>query len=228
MSWAIVARVFKTKVGSPARKAVLLTLANYCDDAGESCFPGQETIKRDTELSADTIQRQVKALTAAGFVSGVKRRRKGHWASWNYKINLSMLWHDQAAPCGTVDTTEPAEPAAPCGTARPHHAARPSRTMRHKPSTKPFNKPSRAKPPSRPDGLGDLGARLRSRIGRDKFDAWFAGATVVGSTDHSVTVEMPSKMFASHAAQNFEADVLACCRAQQSTIERVRFVARAA
>jgi hypothetical protein len=100
--------------------------------------------------------------------------------------------------------------------------------MRLKPSTKPFNKPSRAKPPSSPDGLGDLGARLRSRIGRDKFDAWFGAAAIVASTDESVTVEMPSKLYASHAAQNFEADVLACCQDQQSTIERVKFVARRA
>ena len=119
---------------------------------------------------------------------------------------------------------------------KPRHAARPSRTMRHGqaapcginlPLNHSINLCARNRRAAL-TGSAILGARLRSRIGRDKFDAWFAGATVVGSTDHSVTVEMPSKMFASHAAQNFEADVLACCRAQQSTIERVRFVARAA
>jgi chromosomal replication initiation ATPase DnaA len=93
---------------------------------------------------------------------------------------------------------------------------------------KPFTKPSRAKAPSSPDGLGALGAPLRSRIGQDKFDAWFGGAVIAGSTDDSVTVELPTKFKASHVERNFEADVLACCKAQQSTIERVRFIARAA
>jgi chromosomal replication initiation ATPase DnaA len=100
--------------------------------------------------------------------------------------------------------------------------------MRLKPFTKPFKEPSRAKAPSSPDGLGPLGAPLRSRIGRDKFDAWFGGAVIAGSTDDSVTVELPTKFKASHVERNFEADVLACCKAQQSTIERVRFIARAA
>jgi chromosomal replication initiation ATPase DnaA len=100
--------------------------------------------------------------------------------------------------------------------------------MRLKPFTKPFNKPSRAKAPSSPDGLGALGAPLRNRIGRDKFEAWFGGAVIAGSTEDSVTVELSTKFKASHVERNFEADVLACCKAQQSTIEHVRFIARAA
>ena len=225
MSWAIVARVLKTKVGSPSGKAVLLALANHCDEKGESCFPGQETIQEITELSADTIQRQIKALIDCNLISGIKKRKKGHWASWNYQINLSMLWEDHTAPCGTV-TTE--DQAASSGAAMPQGAVRPCRTMRLKPFTQPFNKPSRAKAPSSPDGLGALGAPLRNRIGHDKFEAWFGGAVIAGSTEDSVTVELPSRFKASHIERNFEADVLACCKAQQSTIERVKFIARAA
>jgi hypothetical protein len=168
MSWAIVARVLKTKVGSPSGKAVLLALANHCDEAGKSCFPGQETIQESTELSADTIQRQIKTLIGGKFISGIKQRKKGHWASWNYQINLSMLWEYQAAPCGTVAD---GDQAASSGAAMPQGAVRPCRTMRLKPFTKPFNEPSRAKAPSSPDGLGALGAPLRNRIGRDKFEA---------------------------------------------------------
>jgi hypothetical protein len=123
MSWSVIARVLKTKVGSSSGKAVLLALANHCDDTGKSCFPGQETIRHITELSADTIQRQIKVLIDAGFVAGIKVRKKGHCASWNYQINLSMLWSDQTAPCGTVEAKEPADQTAPCGTAKPHHAA---------------------------------------------------------------------------------------------------------
>jgi Helix-turn-helix domain len=225
MAWAIVARVQKTKVGSPSGKAVLLALANHCDETGKSCFPGQEAIQEITELSADTIQRQTKALIDGKFISAVKERKRGHWASWTYQINLAMLWEDHTAPCGTVAAEDH---TAPRGTAMPQGAVRPCRTMRLKPFTKPFNEPSRAKAPSSPDGLGALGAPLRNRIGRDKFEAWFGGAVIAGSTEDSVTMELPTRFRAAHVQKNFEADVLACCKAQQSTVEHVRFVARAA
>jgi Helix-turn-helix domain len=233
MAWSIVARVMKTKVGSASGKAILLALANHCDESGGNCYPGQEVIQALTELSLDTIQRQIESLVSGGFVTRKKRPAvRGRWASWSYQIDLSKL-ADQAALCGTVDHTAScgsvaADQAAPCGVTEPHHAVSPSRTMRLKPVLKPFNKPSRAKAPSSPDGLGALGAPLRNRIGREKFDAWFGGAVIAGSTADSVTVEFPTKFRASHVERNFEADVLACCQAQQSTIERVRFTARAA
>jgi hypothetical protein len=225
MSWAIVKRVQKTKIGSPSGKAVLLALANYCNENGKSCFPGQETIQQITELSVDTIQRQIKALIEGKFISGTKVRKKGHWASWDYQLNLEMLWEDQAAPCGMVAAEHQ---AALRGTAKPQGAVRPSRTMRLKPTTKPFNEPTRAKAPSSPDGLGALGAPLRNRIGRDKFEAWFGGAVIAAASEDSVTLELTSRFKARYIEQNFEADVLACCRAQQSTIESVKYTARAA
>ena len=56
MAWAIVARVLKTKVGSPSGKAVLLALANHCDEHGGNCYPSQEVIETLTELSVVTWQ----------------------------------------------------------------------------------------------------------------------------------------------------------------------------
>ncbi|MBB4422313.1 hypothetical protein GGD66_000839 [Bradyrhizobium sp. CIR48] len=154
----LTAKVQKTKVGSPSAKALLLALANFADDEGASCFPGQHALQEITELSLDTIQRQLKFLIEGGFVTAEKSRRKGHWASWDYRINLEKLVH-QAALCGTADQAAPSgtvgdDQAAPCGTAKPQDAARPSRTMRPYPSNKPFKEPSRAREPSRPDGLG--------------------------------------------------------------------------
>jgi hypothetical protein len=207
----------------PQRQGCAVGVSQLLQRRSKSCFPGQETIQQITELSKDTIQRQIKALINGKFISGIKVRKKGHWASWDYQLNLEMLWEGQAAPCG-MDAEE--HQAAPRGTAKPQCAARPSRTMRLKPFTKPFNEPSRAKPPSRPDGLGALGAPLRNRLGRDKFEAWFGGAIIAESTEDSVTLELPSRFKARYVEQNFEADVLACCRAQRSTIERVRYSAR--
>jgi hypothetical protein len=57
VSWLVTARVQRTRVGSPSAKALLLALANFSDDNGQNCFPGQEALADITELSLDTIQR---------------------------------------------------------------------------------------------------------------------------------------------------------------------------
>src|SRR4051794_6823231 len=104
MSWAIVARVLKTKVGSSSGKAVLLALANHCDEAGGNCYPGQDAIRAIPELSLDTIQRQLDSLVSAGIVTRKKRPAvRGRWAAWSYQIDLSKIWANQAASCGSVD-----------------------------------------------------------------------------------------------------------------------------
>jgi len=233
MAWAIVDRVFRTKFGSASSKAVMVALANHCDEAGGNCYPSQEIIQSLTELSLDTIQRQLEALTSADFISRKKRPAvRGRWTSWSYQINLSKLIDpaascgpdDQAAPCGKDNSDQ----AAPCGVTEPHHAASPGRTMRLKPVLKPFNKPSRARGPSAPGGLGPLGAAIRSRIGADNFGSWFGGASIADATDDSVTLELSTRFNATQVESRFGNDVLACLQAQQSTIERVRFIGRAA
>lgn len=138
MSFSLHAEVQKTKVGNPSAKALLLALASFADDNGANCFPGQDALSSVTELSLDTIQRQLKFLVDRGFITAQKSRRKGHWASWNYTIVLASqaapCGSDQTAPCGT-DQAAPcgsvaADQAAPCGPTMPHGAALPSRTMR--------------------------------------------------------------------------------------------------
>lgn len=233
MAWAIVDRVFRTKFGSASAKAVMVALANHCDENGGSCYPGQEAIQALTELSMDTIQRQLGTLTSGEYITRKKRPAvRGRWASWSYQINLSKL-ADQAAPCGTDDHAASCGPvssdqAAPCGFTRPHGAASPGRTMRLKPVLKPFNKPSRAREPSALDGLGSLGAALRSRIGADNFASWFGGASIGAATEDSVILELSTRFKASQVESRFASDVLACLQAQQSTIERVKFIWRSA
>jgi hypothetical protein len=135
MAWAIVDRVFRTKFGSASAKAVMVALANHSDEAGGNCYPSQEVIQSLTELSMDTIQRQLEALASGEFISRKKRPVvRGRWASWSYQINLSKLV-DPAAPCGPDDQAascgrDNSDLAAPCGVTEPHHAASPSRTMR--------------------------------------------------------------------------------------------------
>jgi hypothetical protein len=234
MAWAIVDRVFRTRVGKGgAAKAVLLSLANHCDASGGECYPGQEVIQAETQLSLDTIQRQLDYLASAGFIDRKKRPSlRGRWASWCYQINLTKLI-DQTAPCGPDDRAAPCGPessnqTAPCGVTEPHHAVSPSRTMRLKPILKPINKPSRAREPSSPDGLGPLGAAIRSRIGANNFSSWFGGVSIADASEDSVTLEVPTSFKASQIESRYGADVLTCLQAQQPTIEVVLFVARKA
>ncbi|OAF05820.1 hypothetical protein AYJ54_02730 [Bradyrhizobium centrolobii] len=160
MSWVLVSKVQKTKVGSPSAKSLLLALANFADDNGERCFPGQNALREITELSLDTIQRQLKYLIERGFVAALKERRGGRWESWVYRINLSTLSgtaaiggsRDQAASCG-LDGTGQAAPCgmdrtAACGTAMPHPAAPPGRRVRLYPSSHPSKEPERKPAPA--------------------------------------------------------------------------------
>jgi hypothetical protein len=145
MSWSLIGKVQKTRVGSPSAKALLLALANFADEDGHNCFPGQEALSNITELSLDTIQRQLQFLIDRGFVRAGKERRNGRWASWVYTINVAALVDqtassgiaNHAAKCGSAAQDQ----AAPSGSAEPHHAAGPRRIMRPNPSSHSFKEP---------------------------------------------------------------------------------------
>jgi hypothetical protein len=151
MSWAVVDRVFKTTISEgAAANAIMLSLANHCDDDGGSCFPGQDTIQIETGLSLDTIQRVLPILETGGWIKRKKRPgARGQWPSWTYQINLGKLI-DRAAPCGSVDQAAPRgldknDQAAPRGSTGPHHAASPGRKVRLEPVIEPIIEPSRAR-----------------------------------------------------------------------------------
>lgn len=81
MTWAV-----DQRTGSPARKAVLMNLADRADEAW-SCFPGQKRIADDTELGERTVRRALDDLTEAGLILRHHRRRKdGSWTSDRYVL----------------------------------------------------------------------------------------------------------------------------------------------
>jgi len=88
MSWQGTAWAEKQKTGSPARKVLLLVLANYADEYGR-CWPSQATLSEGTEQSIDTVQRQLRKLAADGHISTEKRQRRGgHWPAHAYQLNM--------------------------------------------------------------------------------------------------------------------------------------------
>jgi len=69
MAWA---RTIKT--GSATNKSVLLAVANYANEDGV-CWPSQERLAEDTELSRRSIVRALDDLEAAGHITRERRHR---------------------------------------------------------------------------------------------------------------------------------------------------------
>ncbi|MGX7741554.1 helix-turn-helix domain-containing protein [Rhodopseudomonas parapalustris] len=150
MSWQATAWAAKQVTGSPARKALLLALANYADAAGMS-YPSQDTLARDTEQSTDTVQRQMKQLAALGLVRIEKRPAvKGQWPGLVYFLALPV-----------AEMSEPQSAAR----SEPHSSA--ARSGRHRaakdPSTVPQNTPSPCRTALRHEQIEQIELRGRAR-----------------------------------------------------------------
>lgn len=91
MSLRYLVAAFKTRVGNPTRKLVLLKLADNANDAG-ICWPSLSRIAEDTELSRDTVRRSIADLAAAGLVSIQKREQDGVNLPSFYHLHLECEW----------------------------------------------------------------------------------------------------------------------------------------
>lgn len=67
MSWDTMAWARRVRTGNPGRKAVLMVLAEYADEA-DSCYPSQATLAAATEQSERTVRRQLAELEAMGLL----------------------------------------------------------------------------------------------------------------------------------------------------------------
>jgi DNA-binding transcriptional ArsR family regulator len=86
VDWAIA-----QQVKPPARKFVLVVLANHTDNDG-ICFPGQVLLARECELSVRELQRHLAALVKAGLISRERRQRKnGSRTSDQYELKADSL-----------------------------------------------------------------------------------------------------------------------------------------
>lgn len=88
MSLMMMTEAFRVKVGNPARKLVLLKLADNANDQGE-CWPSYGHIARECEMGRSTVRAHIKALEEAGFLK-IQYRRKGDTNQSNlYLLSLS-------------------------------------------------------------------------------------------------------------------------------------------
>lgn len=83
MAWAV-----QQKVGSSSAKFILLILSNYADNAGV-CWPSQETLAADAEMTDRGIRKCVAFLAEKGLVSVEHRPGTGGGRSTNiYRLRL--------------------------------------------------------------------------------------------------------------------------------------------
>jgi Helix-turn-helix domain len=142
MSWQATAWAEKQKTGSPARKVLLLVLANYANDQGY-CWPSQATIAAGTEQSLDTVQRNLKKLEADGLIIIERRRRaSGQWPALSYRLVMPI--DDLTVPQNAV--RQRSNTVDKSGDLRHGHAAPAAVTepqaLRHEPSREQLIEPS--------------------------------------------------------------------------------------
>jgi biotin operon repressor len=85
---------------------------------------------------------------------------------------------------------------------------------------------SRARGPSRPDGLGPAGALLRQRLGADVYGSWFSGVQVLAVTTDTLTLSGETKFKASRLRQDYEKKILEAWQAITPTIIRLEIIVR--
>ena len=90
MSFQVMAWARSIKTGSATTKAVLMAVANYADEAG-LCWPSQDQIADDTELSRHSVMRALDVLQELGLLTRERRHRKdGSRTSDMITLDLSI------------------------------------------------------------------------------------------------------------------------------------------
>jgi DNA-binding transcriptional ArsR family regulator len=83
----------KQRTGSPAAKSVLVALADYAGEKAQ-CWPSQETLARDTELSERAVRKHLLKLQEAGFISRTGRYDERGWRTSDlFTLDLENARH---------------------------------------------------------------------------------------------------------------------------------------
>ncbi|MET4214375.1 helix-turn-helix domain-containing protein [Bradyrhizobium sp. LA2.1] len=123
MSWEATAWAVRQKVGPPARKLLLLVLANYADADG-ICWPSQGRLADDTGMSLDTVQRQTRKLISDGFLAITRPpKRRGQWQTFVYRLSMTDKEGKRVSSGASSEQPEPNLAVEPGRSARPQNAA---------------------------------------------------------------------------------------------------------
>lgn len=126
--WEFQRWAYGTKVGSPARKSVLMVLATMADANTGRCEPKQATLAEACEMGERTVRGHLKAMEDAGVIA---RRHQQRVDGSRRSDEFLMLapWIKEWPDGSPIQTAESA--ARPTGSAAPIHAAAGDQSMRH-------------------------------------------------------------------------------------------------
>lgn len=89
MSWHCSAWAKAQRTGSPARKALLLVLADYANAEGVA-YPSIETLAEESEQSKSSVIRGLDELVTRGLIIKQRRREDGFQATNEYRLNADL------------------------------------------------------------------------------------------------------------------------------------------
>ncbi len=100
MSWKASAWAKEQRLGSPAAKAILLCLADYADAEKAACWPSQEQLSQDAEVSERTTREWLQRLEDWGLIARTRRtRRNGARAADMIVLKLDVSVLDGVERC---------------------------------------------------------------------------------------------------------------------------------
>lgn len=94
MSFTLAAKVMNLKIGSMAKKMVLLKLADQANDDG-ICWPSYQTIADACEVSRRTVIRHIKSLEQEGYLEIHKSYDKANKKNYSNKYRLTLEGGDK-------------------------------------------------------------------------------------------------------------------------------------
>lgn len=118
----------RVRVGDSTRKAILLVLADYADEAG-SCFPSQTTIGAQAEVSERSVRRVMAELEERGVLRR-EHRSGGHYGRTSDRIFLNLDWGgDSGAACVATPPPDDLQPDTLAGSDRSATASASGQTV---------------------------------------------------------------------------------------------------
>ena len=103
MSMTLMVQAMKAHVGNPARKLVLIKLADNANEKGE-CWPSYQHIADQCEMSRRSVMRHISELESQGFLTSFHRKGVNGNSSNVYKLHIAS---------GSVAAIEPSDNLSP-------------------------------------------------------------------------------------------------------------------
>lgn len=115
MSLEAITWAYRTTVGSPTRKAVLLVLANYADQ-DDSAYPSRQRIAKMTELGLTAVKDALRDLKDMGVIRETEERFRTDGSHTSNRYYLDLSWE----PEGGREATHPPSQATHLGREATH------------------------------------------------------------------------------------------------------------